>query len=106
MGLYKQMSFYLFDRRVAMSQQNQHQMIETCTIQVKQAYQMIEQAKTNGDMRQLQEAEQELRQAEENLHAAQERFGTAALENPQFQQTQEHLHDARQEIEHFRQNHK
>ncbi len=91
---------------ISMSGQNQHQEIEKCTIQVKQAYQMIEQAKTNGDMDQLEQAQQQLCQAEEHLKAAQGRFGNEALENPQFQQTQEHLHDARQEIEHFRQNHK
>ncbi|GLO68002.1 hypothetical protein AQ616_02010 [Oceanobacillus sp. E9] len=89
-----------------MSGQNQHHEIEKCTNQVKQAYQMIVQAKTNGDMDQLMQAQQQLLQAEEHLKATQERFGNEALNNPQFQQTEEQLHDARQEIELFRNNHR
>ncbi|WP_419893113.1 hypothetical protein [Oceanobacillus kimchii] len=89
-----------------MSGQNQHHEIEKCTNQVKRAYQMIVQAKTNGDMDQLMQAQQQLLQAEEHLKATQQRFGNEALNNPQFQQTEEQLHDARQEIELFRNNHR
>ena len=89
-----------------MSGQDQHHEIERCTNQVKQAYQMIVQAKTNGNIEQLEQAEQQLLQAEEYLKATQAHFGSEALENPQFQQTAEQLHDARQEINLFRNNHR
>lgn len=89
-----------------MSGQNQHHEIEECTKQVKQAYQMIVQAKTNENMEQLEQAQQQLLQAEEHLKSTQERFGSEVLNNPQFQQTEEQLHDARQEIDLFRNNHK
>ncbi|BAC15254.1 hypothetical protein [Oceanobacillus iheyensis HTE831] len=89
-----------------MSGQNQHQEIQECTNQVKQAYQMIIQAKTSGNMEQLAQAQEQLLQAEEHLKYTQERFGTEALNNPQFQQTEEQLHDARQEIELFKNNHR
>ncbi|MFD1337011.1 hypothetical protein ACFQ4N_15790 [Oceanobacillus iheyensis] len=90
-----------------MTGENQHHEIEQCTVQVQQAYQLIEQAKSaNGDMEQLMQAEQQLLQAEQHLKATQHQFGNAALENAQFQQTEEQLHDARQQIDTIKQQNK
>jgi hypothetical protein len=87
-----------------MESQHPHQQIELATEQFTEAYQLLQEAKTNGDEEQLLQAQQQLLQVDSLLKATQYHAGEQALENPQFQQTFEKLHNARQEIEEYRQN--
>ncbi|WP_077317937.1 hypothetical protein [Virgibacillus proomii] len=87
-----------------MESQHPHQQIELATEQFSEAYQLLQEAKTNGDEEQLLQAQQQLLQVDSLLKATQYHAGEQVLENPQFQQTFEKLHNARQEIEEYRQN--
>ncbi len=87
-----------------MEKQALHQQLELAAQQFTNAYQLIQQAKTNGDEQELLQAQDQLLQLDHLLKSAQIQAGEEALENAQFQQTFEKLHNARQEIEEFRQN--
>ncbi|SHH01055.1 hypothetical protein [Virgibacillus chiguensis] len=87
-----------------MEKQMLHQQLELATQQFTDAYELIQQAKTSGNEEELMQAQNQLLQVDHLLKETKYQAGQDALDNPQFQQTFEKLHNARQEIETYRQN--
>jgi len=84
-----------------MTHQNPHQQIQLATQLVQASMESIQRAKDSATVneQQFQHATEQLQQAEAELRQAQQQFGDQALQNPQFQQTEELLHDLRQQLQ-------
>ncbi|MFC3039958.1 hypothetical protein ACFOGI_06805 [Virgibacillus xinjiangensis] len=79
-----------------MAEQNPQQELYETTQQIQQA---MEQAQSNTDPGKVQEAQRLLKQAEQGLQIAQAQMGTQVQNNPQFQQAQKQLEQARQQLQ-------
>jgi len=83
-----------------MAEQNPHEQLQLATEQMQQSMEMIQDAKdaAGKDKQPFENAVSQLKQAEDTLELASDQFGQEVLENPQFQQTMEQIHNLRQQL--------
>lgn len=82
---------------------NLHEKLQQASKMLKDAQQNIIQAQ-GQDLQLVEEAQSMLEQAENELRNLQHQAGREAIENPQFQQAFEELHDVRQQAQEAHQN--
>lgn len=82
---------------------NLHEKLQMTSKMLKDAQQAVIQAQ-GRDLDTLEQAEAMLNQAEHELRSLQHQAGKEAIENAQFQQAFENLHDIRQQVQEAQQN--